>query len=512
MNLQFLKNPQRKKKKRKKAKKKVAAKKKSSKIKSVKKKTKEGSMAKKKKARKKAIRRKKATSKRKVRKKAPSRKKKKVSRKKVSRKKVSRKKPTRRKATRKKASSKRKTTRRKTKKRSNPKNPTKVTVKASDKRGKRAAQATTEYPNQRDLYKAQMVKKHWQQKKTKASSAAAKKRWQGKINTLNDKIKKMRSKKHMGKAEIREIRAYMRRLPEVSTVHNNEYSYSAYRRSKKAGVAKTKRNPKRRKKSMAKKRKVKKRKSMRRKRKNPTIRRKKRNPIVRTMKNPSVLGLTGHQVQELGYLAAAGVTVDVVGSLAMQIPGVSKLKDMVGQASPQLQAASGSVVSLGIGVLGNVLLKQYGKGAAGRHLSEYSKALVAASVVKIAASFSGTLMQAAGMSGVKFTPNMGAVKYTPLSGSAPQLGAGRDLYKADFGRHPSADYGGGGGYTDSDRFSHADFDTPDNPMGRYPQMGNSSPQMGVYPQGLKGVDFHRSNGLTGYDEQEPILDQSMGMC
>lgn len=483
MNLQFLSNPTKKsgpgrkkastkKKTRKKSKKKLAVRKKKRKIKAVKTKSKEGAMAKKK--------RKKATRKKATRKKATRRKK--VARKKATKKKVARKKPVRRKrkkVARKKVARKKvarkKTTRRKTKRR-NPRNPTKATVKAVNRKtGKRVAQKTKTYNNSKEVAEAMYILEALKQKRKMTKDKARKAAIGARIKQVQTALKALRSSRKKGKEEIKMIRQTIRLAMPEAKIKNTDYKYMALKGNKRKALNKGKNMVKRKKRRKSRKRK---------------------NPIVK-ISNPSARQLTGHSMNQLGYLAAAGVSVDLVGTLAMKVPGVSTLKAKVGEAAPQLQAASGSIITLLLAMGSNVALAKYGRGKAAMHLSEYSKALVAASVVKIASAFSGTLTQAVGMAGVNYTPLSG-VRYTPLSGGpTPQLGyKGEGLFSADFGKgFDVSDYGGGGGYTDYRRFSKADF-------GKY-----AHPQMG-------GVDFTPNSQLHGDDSPEPVLDQSsmMGMC
>lgn len=195
-----------------------------------------------------------------------------------------------------------------------------------------------------------------------------------------------------------------------------------------------------------------------------------RNPMKQlSAQSKKYLGL---DAAELTSLAVGGALVPIVNAGIGKIPGMStvvaKINEFVG---PQ---AVGSVVPLLTGVALNAVAEHAYKGKGSEYIKMAGEGLAAAGVIGLIMSMSQKYITPAlglsgmgimpmlngvnytpSMRGVNYTPSMRGVNYTPEMrgmGIMPQLnGMGEG---PDFG---SADYGGGGGYTQAHKFSRADF-------------------------------------------------------
>lgn len=176
-----------------------------------------------------------------------------------------------------------------------------------------------------------------------------------------------------------------------------------------------------------------------------------RNPMAITIEN--ALGL---KTGEITGLVLGGALVPVVNTYLPRIPGMATVVSTINQyAGPQ---AAGSIVPILVGA-GLNIGSEYVSGDSRKYMEMAGRGMVTAGLIGLTVSLVQKGMgMVAGMSGVNFTPSMRGinytpsmrgVNYTPRMGVVPQLGS-----RADFG---AADYGGGGGYTESHNRSRADF-------------------------------------------------------
>lgn len=157
---------------------------------------------------------------------------------------------------------------------------------------------------------------------------------------------------------------------------------------------------------------------------------------------------------ELTSLAIGGALVPVINSGIGKIPYADKVVGFINEyVGPQ---ATGSIVPMLIGAVANIASEQFVKDAqTKKHINAAADGLIAAGVIGLTMSISQKYVVEGMMSGVLFSP-MSGVNYTPMAGVnyTPMAGVPQ-LAGPDFGR--AADYGGGAGYTQSHRFSKADF-------------------------------------------------------
>lgn len=182
-----------------------------------------------------------------------------------------------------------------------------------------------------------------------------------------------------------------------------------------------------------------------------------RNPMAVTVEN--ALGL---KTSEITGLVIGGALVPVVNTYLPRIPGMATVVSTINQyAGPQ---AAGSIVPILVGA-GLNLGSDYVSGDTRKYMELAGKGMVTAGLIGLTVSLVQKGLQMAlpstpvaginytpRLSGINYTPSMrgmGDVRYTPRMGIVPQLGS-----RADFG---AADYGGGGGYTESHNRSSADF-------------------------------------------------------
>lgn len=202
---------------------------------------------------------------------------------------------------------------------------------------------------------------------------------------------------------------------------------------------------------------------------------------------------TGHDLKEAGLLFGAGASLPVIEALLSKIPGMSQLKEAVGKFGPEASAMSSSVATIvGLGALHYAMEKVPALSKA-KAAEPVVRALIAASVVKAGSALSGTVAKVTGLAGVLYTPDtiqginftpemrgyspqlgiypqMNGINFTPEMGhTAPQLGVTPQMgADADFGRMGAgfdvADYGGGDGYTESHKYSPANFGGDEEPV------------------------------------------------
>lgn len=164
----------------------------------------------------------------------------------------------------------------------------------------------------------------------------------------------------------------------------------------------------------------------------------------------------GLKTGEITGLVLGGALVPVVNTYLPRIPGMSTVVSTINQyAGPQ---AAGSVVPILVGA-GLNLGSDYASGDTRRYMEMAGRGMVTAGLIGLTVSLvqkaMGMMSPMAGinftpsMRGINYTPTMRGINYTPRMGIMPQLGS-----RADFG---SADYGGGGGYTEAHNRSSADF-------------------------------------------------------
>lgn len=172
-------------------------------------------------------------------------------------------------------------------------------------------------------------------------------------------------------------------------------------------------------------------------------------------------GLDNREIQ----LLAIGAAAAPISSAAMKyIPGINIVTAQVARFVPvQYQSA---VMNLLLGAAMNVGSEYVPAGGAKKTMAMVGEGLAAASIIGLVAGGVSDLLKMTGFAGINYTPamrgmgivpqlngvnytpngmrGMGAVEYTPRN-----MGS-----RADFG---SADYGGGGGYTEAHNRSRADF-------------------------------------------------------
>lgn len=162
---------------------------------------------------------------------------------------------------------------------------------------------------------------------------------------------------------------------------------------------------------------------------------------------------TGISAGDAGGFVIGGALVPTTNMILARIaPGiVAQVNSIAGPLGAGVIVPG--IVGAGMYTLGEGQIAKAGRGMV-------VASLVMASVSVAQAYLPRLISMLPGMSGVLFTPRMSGINYTPAMsginytpdrqmGIMPQLGAG-----PDFG---SADYGGGGGYTQAHKMSRADF-------------------------------------------------------
>lgn len=170
---------------------------------------------------------------------------------------------------------------------------------------------------------------------------------------------------------------------------------------------------------------------------------------------------TGLEMKEVQLLAIGAAAAPISSAAMKYIPGISAVSAQIAKYVPvQYQA---SVMNLLLGAVLNVGADYVPAGGARKAVSMIGEGLAAASIIGLVAGGVSSALKMAGMAGVEYTPSMrgmgivpqlNGVNYTPMSGvnyTPDMRGLGSS---ADFG---SADYGGGGGYTEAHNRSRADF-------------------------------------------------------
>lgn len=191
------------------------------------------------------------------------------------------------------------------------------------------------------------------------------------------------------------------------------------------------------------------------------------NPFRRNPMTDAIAKFTGLNNKELQLLAIGAAAAPISAALLPRIPGLNTVVGMVAGYIPAKYQSAG--VNLLLGVALNAVAGKVG-GQGGKYAGMVGEGLAAASIIQLVSSMATDGLRAAGMAGVNYTPQMRGLGIMPqLNGMrgvsyTPQMrGMGDVRYtpqmrgigsSADFG---SADYGGGGGYTEAHNRSRADF-------------------------------------------------------